>query len=116
MPLIARHANVVLHAETGSGKTLAYMVPLISRLEPRKPLQLLVLAPSRELALQLAAQVDDLLSPESGLSLSLVVGGVAGSNQMLAAVRQHSELDQAVRRKRAQVLVGNHPSSVAQEA
>ena len=31
MPLIARHANAVLHAETGSGKTLAYMVPLISR-------------------------------------------------------------------------------------
>ena len=57
MPRIARRVVVVIHAHTGSGKTLAFLVPLLSRLEPRTPLQLLLLAPSRELALQLAAQL-----------------------------------------------------------
>ena len=32
---------MVIHAPTGSGKTLAYLVPILSRLEPRVPFQLL---------------------------------------------------------------------------
>ena len=85
MPRIARREDVVIHAHTGSGKTLAFLVPLLSRLEPRTPLQLLLLAPSRELALQLAAQLESLVAPApaaSRLRLSLVVGGVAEGGEL----------------------------------
>ena len=54
----AHHEDTVIHTETGSGKTLAYLVPILSRLEPGLPLQLLVLLPSRELALQVATGID----------------------------------------------------------
>lgn len=46
--------NVLLLSTTGSGKTLAFLIPLIQRLNPAiKKVQALVLAPSRELALQI---------------------------------------------------------------
>ena len=52
-PLIDRRDAVVL-AQTGSGKTLAYMLPLLASLRPSASVQALVLAPSRELAAQVA--------------------------------------------------------------
>jgi hypothetical protein len=73
MDRIAHHRDTVIHAETGSGKTLAYLVPLLSRLDRGVPLQLLILVPSRELALQVAHDVDRLLVPESGLHMALAV-------------------------------------------
>ncbi len=48
------HDNVLLISATGSGKTLAFLLPLLQRLDPAvKTTQALVLAPSRELALQI---------------------------------------------------------------
>lgn len=46
--------DVVLIAPTGSGKTLAFLLPLLSGLKPdAKGVQVLILVPSRELALQI---------------------------------------------------------------
>lgn len=46
--------NLMLLAPTGSGKTLAYLITLLSRLDPKQSgVQGLVVAPSRELALQI---------------------------------------------------------------
>ena len=72
---IAHHTDTVLHAETGSGKTLSYLVPILSRLDPGKPMQLLVLLPHRELALQVALDVHRLVAPSASLNVALVVGG-----------------------------------------
>ncbi len=48
------HAAIVLLSATGSGKTLAYLLPLLEKLDPeRKGTQALVIAPTRELALQI---------------------------------------------------------------
>jgi superfamily II DNA/RNA helicase len=53
MPLILQKRNVVVEAATGTGKTAAYGLPLLSRIDVNKrSTQVLVLAPSRELALQ----------------------------------------------------------------
>lgn len=50
-PLLAgQHA--ILHAETGQGKTLAYLLPALVRLQQREDAFILVIAPSRELAVQ----------------------------------------------------------------
>lgn len=71
-------------AEPGSGKTLAYLLPGIVRLAaaghgaasppPPGPL-MLILAPTRELAAQVAAQAR-LVRASSGLRSALVYGGV----------------------------------------
>ncbi len=51
---IDKRGDVVLVAPTGSGKTLAFLLPLVKRLKPEiKGVQALILAPSRELALQI---------------------------------------------------------------
>ena len=82
MPRVARREDLVIHAPTGSGKTLAYLVPVLSRLEPQVPFQLLVLVPSRELALQVAGQMEQLFrsctsssSTSTVPKLSLLLGG-----------------------------------------
>src|SRR5688500_2493356 len=53
-PLIAGR-DVLGQAQTGTGKTAAFALPILSRIEPaRKQPQALVLAPTRELAIQVA--------------------------------------------------------------
>lgn len=53
IPLILQRRNVVVEAATGTGKTAAYGLPLLSRIDyTKRSTQVLVLAPSRELALQ----------------------------------------------------------------
>jgi len=60
--------SCILHAETGSGKTLAYLLPLLKRLyaggtlADKRPLQALIIVPTRELAVQVAADIAALLS------------------------------------------------------
>ena len=46
--------NLMLLAPTGTGKTLAFLLPVISRLKPNQQgVQAMIIAPSRELALQI---------------------------------------------------------------
>src|SRR4051794_5239347 len=79
--------DVLAQSPTGSGKTLAFAVPLIDRLgrgEPRPAA--LVLAPTRELAVQI---VDDAgpLAAARGLDVAAVYGGVGFEKQIRAARR-----------------------------
>ena len=60
--------SCILHAQTGSGKTLTYLLPLLKRLldsngqVDKTPLQGLIVVPTKELAVQVAADVVALLS------------------------------------------------------
>jgi ATP-dependent RNA helicase RhlE len=57
IPLIMAGSDVMASAQTGSGKTAAYALPLIECLdEPEKKPRVLVLVPTRELALQVEEQ------------------------------------------------------------
>jgi ATP-dependent RNA helicase DeaD len=58
IPLLLRGADVIAQAQTGTGKTAAYALPIIQRLEAaeRAP-QALILAPTRELAVQVAEAI-----------------------------------------------------------
>ena len=62
MPRILMRESLAIHAETGSGKTLAYLLPLLARLVPDEPRQVLVVVPSMPLALQ-TVRVARLLAP-----------------------------------------------------
>ena len=71
--------------QTGSGKTLAFGLSLLTRLagqkaKPHKPLAL-ILAPTRELAMQIHAVVNELASAVE-LKVQLVVGGVSYRDQI----------------------------------
>lgn len=55
IPPLLEGADLVGQAQTGTGKTAAFALPCLARLEPKQALpQVLVLAPTRELALQVA--------------------------------------------------------------
>ena len=72
-------------AQTGSGKTLAFGLPLIERTttaRPRRP-HSLVLAPTRELANQIADELTPLAAVR-GLWLTSIYGGVSMSRQVRA--------------------------------
>lgn len=74
VPLARRGRDVIGQARTGSGKTAAFGLPLIERCAPGQGLQALVLAPTRELAVQVAEELDT-LQGHTGLRMQTVYGG-----------------------------------------
>ena len=55
IPLLLAGKDVIGQAQTGTGKTAAFALPLLSKLDlKQKTPQVLVLAPTRELAIQVA--------------------------------------------------------------
>ena len=69
----AKKSDVILLSPTGSGKTLGFLLPLLSLLDAHKPtVQVLILVPSRELALQIE-QVFRTIS--SGFKVNCCYGG-----------------------------------------
>ena len=56
IPLIAEGRDVIAQSETGSGKTLGFALPLLEKIDRGDGLVVLVLAPTRELALQIAQE------------------------------------------------------------
>ncbi|MFE3446740.1 DEAD/DEAH box helicase [Nocardia sp. NPDC059180] len=76
--------DVLARGKTGSGKTLAFSIPMVERLaggtsKPGRPAGL-ILAPTRELATQIAATVEMLARP-CGLRVVTVFGGVPVNRQ-----------------------------------
>ncbi|MCH5327030.1 MAG: DEAD/DEAH box helicase, partial [Duncaniella sp.] len=61
MAAIPLTGTFVLLAPTGSGKTLAFTIPALEKIDPDLPqVQVLCLAPTRELAVQISGEVDKL--------------------------------------------------------
>ncbi|MDX6677540.1 MAG: ATP-dependent helicase RhlE [Solirubrobacteraceae bacterium] len=86
--VIAGH-DVLAKSPTGSGKTLAFAVPMVERLRAtdRRPGGL-ILAPTRELALQIVDDMSDLARARA-LSVACVYGGAGIERQMKLARRAH---------------------------
>ena len=76
-------SDVIGCAATGTGKTAAYLLPVLERLAGKTGTRALVLAPTRELALQIAQSVD-LLGREARMRAAVVIGGVAQEGQRQA--------------------------------
>lgn len=82
--------DVLGRGKTGSGKTLAFGIPLVSRLggalagrrQPSRPTGL-VLAPTRELATQIAATLEPLAQAHK-LTVTTIFGGVSQNRQVKA--------------------------------
>jgi ATP-dependent RNA helicase RhlE len=84
--------DVMATAQTGTGKTLAFLVPIIERLqqEPVRQIHALVLLPTRELAMQVNTQYENLRGRNLSKS-ALVIGGLSEKAQ-IAALRSGASL------------------------
>ena len=54
IPIMLNGADVIGQAQTGTGKTAAFALPILHNFTPQRHVQCLILAPTRELALQVA--------------------------------------------------------------
>src|SRR5947209_19764780 len=58
IPPALQGKDVIGSAATGTGKTLAFALPILERLEGKRGTRALILAPTRELALQIGAELE----------------------------------------------------------
>ena len=84
--------DVLATAQTGTGKTLAFLIPILERLlrDATDGVSALVLVPTRELAMQVAAQHDALRGRKLPVA-ALIVGGLS-EYQQLQALRRGSRV------------------------
>ncbi|MCK4742638.1 MAG: DEAD/DEAH box helicase [Sulfuriflexus sp.] len=76
IPLLLEGRDIIGQAQTGTGKTAAFALPLISNLElKQKDPQVLVLAPTRELAIQVAEAFQKYAKHMKGFHVLPVYGG-----------------------------------------
>jgi ATP-dependent RNA helicase RhlE len=75
IPLALKGKDIIGLAQTGTGKTAAFGLPIIQRMAGRTEMGALILAPTRELAQQIADALR-LLGKSSGIRVAVVVGGI----------------------------------------
>ena len=91
IPYILRDDDVIVQSHTGSGKTGAFLLPICEKLDPAVGgCQALIMAPTRELALQVKTELDR-INVHLGLRSVAVYGGV-GYGPQLEAFRQGAHI------------------------
>ncbi len=96
IPTILRGRDLVGIAQTGTGKTAAFVLPILERLSAkgsssgRRSMRTLILAPTRELALQIEENARK-YARHLHLRIAIVFGGV-GEQPQIAALRQGAEI------------------------
>lgn len=92
IPVILEGSDVVGLSQTGSGKTAAYAIPAVALSDPaKKKPQVLVLCPTRELAVQVAEEFAKLIRNIKGFSCVAIYGGQAYDHQ-IRALRQGAQI------------------------
>ena len=92
IPHLLDGRDVLGMAQTGSGKTAAFSLPLLNNIDPelRAP-QILVLAPTRELAVQVAEAMTEFSKHMRGVNVVALYGGQRYDVQ-LRALRQGPQI------------------------
>ncbi|WP_432452969.1 DEAD/DEAH box helicase [Agarivorans sp. QJM3NY_29] len=92
IPLLLEGHDVLGLAQTGTGKTAAFSLPLIAKLDPQLNVpQMLVLAPTRELANQVADAIKDFSRHVPGLRVLAIYGG-ADYGQQIKELRRGPQI------------------------
>ena len=82
IPLICKGKDVIGISDTGTGKTHAFLIPIIERINPElNEVQVVITAPTRELALQLYMRASDLSDALEGCRVRLISGGIDKNKQ-----------------------------------
>ena len=76
IPCFMQWKDVIAKAPTGTGKTFAFGIPMIEHVDPElKEVQGLILAPTRELAIQIGDELRGLLTYYNGIRVAVLYGG-----------------------------------------
>ncbi|XP_071707898.1 DEAD-box ATP-dependent RNA helicase 47, mitochondrial [Rutidosis leptorrhynchoides] len=115
IPTILKHHDAVIQSYTGSGKTLAYVLPILSEVGPLKDslvdnkeakkktdIEAVIIAPSRELGMQIVREIEKLLGPDNKRFVQQLVGGANRSRQ-----------EEALRKNKPLIVVGT-PGRIAE--
>ncbi|MCH6561762.1 MAG: DEAD/DEAH box helicase [Myxococcales bacterium] len=87
IPLMRQGRDLIVQALTGSGKTGAFGLPIVEQLDPqRRGIQVLILAPTRELASQIEQEIS-IMGRARGIESMAVYGGTAYGPQLDALQR-----------------------------
>jgi len=88
IPLLLDHRDIIGQAQTGTGKTAAFALPLLANLDVSKnhP-QALILAPTRELAIQVAEAIESYAKRIKGFRILPIYGGQSFVPQLKALKR-----------------------------
>ncbi|MEO7297568.1 MAG: DEAD/DEAH box helicase, partial [Verrucomicrobiota bacterium] len=82
IPVLMSGRDVVGQSQTGSGKTAAFAIPAIEKVDPTKRVvQVLILCPTRELAIQVSEEVHKLTLFKRGINALPVYGGQSYERQ-----------------------------------
>ena len=83
IPHFLQWRDVIAKAPTGTGKTFAFGIPMIEHIDPESPeVQGLILAPTRELALQIGDELRGLLTYYRGIRVAVLYGGAGIGGQI----------------------------------
>ena len=76
IPAFLQWKDVIAKAPTGTGKTFAFGIPMIEHVDPEnEEVQGLILAPTRELAIQIGDELRGLLTYYKGIRVAVLYGG-----------------------------------------
>ncbi len=81
IPLLLEGTDIIASANTGTGKTAAFLIPLINNLLTKKTSRVLIIAPTRELADQINAELKT-FKHKTNLYSALCIGGASINNQI----------------------------------
>ena len=89
IPPMMAWKDVIAKAPTGTGKTMAFGIPIIEKIDPAKEsVQAVILAPTRELAMQIAEEMREIAVYHEGVRLVCLYGGQPIGKQIEALKRR----------------------------
>jgi ATP-dependent RNA helicase DeaD len=89
IPPMREWKDVIAKAPTGTGKTFAFGIPIIEHIDPEsEAVQAVILAPTRELALQITAELRDLCAFLPGIRTVCLYGGAPIGKQIESLKRK----------------------------
>ena len=89
IPYFMEWKDVIAKAPTGTGKTFAFGIPMVEHIDPENSqIQALVLAPTRELAIQIQDELRDLCAFKEGVRVVCLYGGQPIDKQITQLKKQ----------------------------
>lgn len=83
IPVIMSGKDIIGQAKTGTGKTLAFVLPILEKIDTESSdVQALIVAPTRELALQITTEIKKMLVQREDINVLAIYGGQDVAQQL----------------------------------